>query len=209
MGGPVSGGVQNLNRSQGIYDLAMCGRESARRWEEGWTHGWRQDVLSGSVPLKYTSGTCGARSQAASLRSIIPSKPAGGSSPGPGAEGPGAALLLAWMLLPVSRGGLLVGTSGCPWEQDQGPRHSPPVCLQRSHVWPGVELGTRTGSDPRGPQFGQGEEPGTREYCSRKLPSFWRMLTCPHLCSIFSGPAKPQSRCLPCLLQGKERFCYS
>ena len=68
VGGPVSGGVQNLNRSQGIYDLAMCGRESAHRWEEGWTHGWRQGILSGSVPLKYTSGTCGARSQAASLQ---------------------------------------------------------------------------------------------------------------------------------------------
>lgn len=68
VGGPVSGGVRNLNRSQGICDLAMCGRESAHRWEEGWTHGWRQGVLSGSVPLKYASGTCGTRSQAASLQ---------------------------------------------------------------------------------------------------------------------------------------------
>lgn len=39
LGGPVSGGVQNLNRSRGIYDLVMCGRESAHRWEEGCTHG--------------------------------------------------------------------------------------------------------------------------------------------------------------------------
>lgn len=61
VGGPVSWGVQNLNRSQSRCDLAICGRESAHRWEEGWTHGWRQGILSGSVPPKYASGTCGAR----------------------------------------------------------------------------------------------------------------------------------------------------
>lgn len=68
VGGPASRGVQNLSRSRRIYYLVICGRESAHRWEEGWTHGWRQGILSGSVPLQYTPGTCGPRSQAASFQ---------------------------------------------------------------------------------------------------------------------------------------------
>lgn len=35
LGGPVSRRVQSLNRSQGIYDFVMCGREAAHRWKKG------------------------------------------------------------------------------------------------------------------------------------------------------------------------------
>lgn len=124
LGGPVSGGVRNLNRSQGIYDLATCGRESAHRWEEGWTHGWRQGVLSGSVPPKNTSGTCGARSQAAFLQlqqtfwKVIS---------WPHCRGAQLCSSLG-MLLPVSHGGLLTGTASCLQERDKGKCWSPLVC---------------------------------------------------------------------------------
>lgn len=68
LGGPVSRGMQSLNRSQGIYDFVLCGRETAHRWKKGWTHDWKEGVLSGSVPPKYTASTCGARNQALSFQ---------------------------------------------------------------------------------------------------------------------------------------------
>lgn len=124
VGGLASGGVQDLSRSQRIYGLVMCGRESAHRWEEGWTDGWRQDFLSGSVPLQYRPGTCGPRSQAASFQLHHPPE----TCPGVVSlvqKGPGAALLLAWLLLPVSCGGLLEVIAGCLREQGQGTHWSP------------------------------------------------------------------------------------
>lgn len=69
----MSRGMQSLNRSQGIYDFVMCGRETAHRWKKGWTHDWQEGVSSGSVPLEYTAST--------------------------NTEEPGTALLLTWVLL--------------------------------------------------------------------------------------------------------------
>jgi len=126
MGGPASGGVRNLNRSQGTSDFATCGRESAHRWEEGLDTqlGTRHFVWICATEVRVGHlAEPGARLPPCS--SVIPSKTAGRSSPGPGAEGPGAALLLAWVLPPVSRGGLLEGTAG--WAQNQGTCWPPPV----------------------------------------------------------------------------------
>lgn len=111
LGGPVSRRVQSLNRSQGIYDFVMCGREAAHRWKKGWTHGWKKGVLSGSVPPKYTSGTCGARNQAVSFQLHHPQQTCQRFISS--AEGPGTALLLTWVLLSVSREGLLEVMAGC------------------------------------------------------------------------------------------------
>lgn len=97
LGGPVSRRVQSLNRSQGIYDFVMCGRETAHRWKKGWTHGWKEGVSSGSVPPKYTSGTCGARNQAVSFQLHHPQQTCQRFISR--AEGPGTALLLTWVLL--------------------------------------------------------------------------------------------------------------
>lgn len=66
--------------------------------------------------------------------SVIPQKPAVGLSPVPRAEGPGVALLLAWVLLPVSCGGPLEVTAGCLREQDQGTHWSPRLPEAVTHL---------------------------------------------------------------------------
>lgn len=99
LGGPVSSGMQSLNRSQGIYDFVMCGRETAHRRKKGWIPDWKEGISSGSVPPEHTASTCGAGTRLAPSSSIILSKHAAGSFPGPSTEGPRTALLLTWVLL--------------------------------------------------------------------------------------------------------------
>lgn len=125
--------MQSLNRSQGIYDFVMCGRETAHRWKKGWTHNWKEGVLSGSVPPKYTSGTCGARNQLSPFSSIILCKPAGGSFPDPSTEGPGTALLLTWVPLCPMEG------SWRSWLAATGtrPGHVPVPSCPPEIIWPG------------------------------------------------------------------------
>lgn len=97
LGGPVSRGMQSLNRSQGIYDFVMCGRETAHRWKKGWTPDWKEGVSSGSVPPEYRQALVEPGTRLAPSSSSILSKPAAGSFPG--VEGPRTALLLTWVFL--------------------------------------------------------------------------------------------------------------
>lgn len=161
LGGPVSGGVRNLNRSQGIYDLATCGREGAHRWEEGWTHGWRQGFLSGSVPPKNTSGACRARSQAAFFQ-LRQTCWKGISWPRcRGAQGSSAPHLGCFCLYPMEG-----SWQARPAAYRSKTRASAGPLLSAQSM-SASSLGTRAGSDSTGPQR---EELGTRDHHSRELP---------------------------------------